>query len=398
MVGVLGELMVARQPMLDAEGGVAGYRLEHHAHAAVDPVSAAQVLVDGLLTLGRRELTGGADAWLEVPEALLRSGVLLDLPGESTVLALPPHGVVDRDLAEAIVRHRVVGYRVAIAGCVVDDPRAGLLELVDHVTVDLGASISAGLWMVRELSTSGHDVVVTGVEDPATGRRAVALGARLVQGTSWATSAMVRAVRPRALAPGHLALLSALARDEVDLHEVEHLIRTDLTLTDRFLRLLRTTAGHHVVESIHHGLVLLGVRAVRRWVALLVVAGVDEDANPELIRLASSRARGCELLQELRGGDDLIGAFSIGMFSVLGEEGRVPPAVLATLPISDDVHAALADGSGPLRALLDTELAAEQAAWDRFEASGQELGLGPGELAAAHAEALVWSAAFGTPS
>ncbi|MTV23930.1 HDOD domain-containing protein [Nitriliruptoraceae bacterium ZYF776] len=397
MIGVLGELMVARQPLLDADVRVVGYQLEHRAHAAVDPVSAARVLVDGLLTLGRRELTGGADAWIEIPDPLLRSGVLLDLPGVGTVLTLAPGAEVDAELADGIVRHRVAGYRVALGRVVPDDPRAPLLDLVDHATVDLAATPD-GLALVRRFAAAGVDVLVTGVHAHDTVELAFAAGARLVQGTFWTRAREVRAVRPRALAPGHLDLLAALAADEVDLDEVEQLIRTDLTLTDRFLRLLRTTAGHRPITSIRDGLLVLGVRAVRRWVALLVVAGVDEDANPELVRLASSRARGCELLQELRGGDDLLGAFSVGMFSVLGDDGFLPPSVLETLPVDGDVRAALADGSGPLRPLLDTELAAERASWDRFEASGQDLGLSSGELAAAHVEALVWSAAFGNPA
>lgn len=398
MTGLLGELLLARQPILDAAVEVVGYQLLHRdveapSHAAALSASASLV-VDGLLTLGRRDLTGGADVWITVSDQLVRSGTLLDLPSEGIVLGLSRGTVPDAGLRRALAEHRAAGFRLCLDDVEVGDARLEVLDLVDHARVDLTAAGHIGLPLVGELAArGGGGVVAAGVASYEEFERTLAVGAELVQGLFWTRPRDVRALRPLHFAPGHLQLLDELSRHEVDLHAVEELIRSDITLTDRFLRLIRRVVGCRKVASIHDGLVLLGIRAVQRWVSLLTLGRLTDDAPIELITLASARARSCELLEEMRGGDRKLEAFSLGMFSVLGEGGVLSPATLDVLPVSDDVREALEHGRGSLRPLLDVELAAEQAAWPVAEEGGRAIGLEPSQLAQANAAALNWSAA-----
>lgn len=397
MTGVLGELLLARQPILDADVEVVGYQLLHRDIEVPRPVTprstTASLVVDGLLTLGRRELTGGADAWVTVPDELVRGGTLLDLPSDGIVLGLPGDTVPDAALRRALVEHADAGFRLCLDEVVVGDARLELLELVDHARVDLNTEGPTGLPLIGELAARGSQVVAAGVASYDQLERTLAVGASLVQGLFWTRPRDVRALRPVQFAPGHLQLLDELSRHEVDLHAVEDLIRSDITLTDRFLRLIRRVVGYRKVASIHDGLVLLGVRAVQRWVSLLTLGRLAEEAPIELITLASARARSCELLEEMRGGDRRLEAFSLGMFSVLGDDGRLSAATLDVLPVSEDVREALEHGRGTLRPLLDVELAAEQAAWQDAEAGGRAIGVEPVQLAQAKATALTWSAA-----
>lgn len=394
MTGVLGELLLARQPILDVDVEVVGYQLLHREAEPTAGGTSASLVVDGLLALGRSELTGGADAWIAVTDEMFRSGRLLDLPTEGIVLGVPAASTPDEALRRALAEHRAAGYRLCLEDVVVGDPRRELLDVVDHARVDVGEEGPAsGLALVGELSGRGLGVVATGVGSYERLERAVAVGAELVQGLFWTRPRDVRVLRPMQFAPGHLQLLEALSQEEVDLRAVEDLIRSDLTLTDRFLRLIRRVVGYRKVESIHDGLVLLGVRAVQRWVSLLALGRLAGEAPIELVTLASARARSCELLEQMRGGDRRLDAFTLGMFSVLGPDGILPSATLDVLPVTGDVREALEHGTGELRHLLDVELAAEQAAWSQAEESGRAIGLQPAEVARANAEALSWSAA-----
>ncbi len=397
VTGVLGELMLARQPILDGDVEVVGYQLLHRDVRRPGPVDAAadaSLLVDGLLALGRQELTGGADAWVSVTADLLASGALLDLPTDGLVLGVPRGVAPEADTVRWLADHRAAGYRLCLDGVQVGDPRAELLDHVDHARVAVaGEQMAAGLALTGELSGRGASVVTEGVSNYDDLERVLAVGAQLVQGLFWTRPRDVRALRPIQFAPGHLQLLDALGQSEVDLHAVEDLIRSDITLTDRFLRLIRRVVGYRKVASIHDGLVLLGVRAVQRWVSLLTLGRLSDEAPLELVTLASARARGCELLEEMRGGDRRLEAFTLGMFSVLGPDGRLDAATLDVLPVSADVREALEHGTGPLRPLLDVELAAERASWDHAEEQGRDLGLAPTQVAQANAAALSWSAA-----
>lgn len=396
MTGVLGELLLARQPVLDAGLTVVAYEILHRpVSVPAAPRSAgASLVVDSLLAVGRQELTGGADLWIEVPTQLLRTRALVDVPASGITLGIPADAVPDAALRRALESHRDAGYGLLLDEVVGADPRLELLDLVDHVRVPLTSAGHDGtLPLIGELVARGTSVVATSVGSVRQFERAAAVGAQRFQGSFWIGPTQLRPRRPMRFAPGHLELLTALSQEEVDLRAVEALIRSDITLTDRFLRLIRRVVGYRRVASIHDGLVLLGVRAVQRWVSLLTLGRLADDAPPELVTLASARARGCELLEELRGGSRRLEAFSLGMFSVLGEDGRLDPEVLDVLPVAGDVRAALEDGSGPLGVLLELELATERAAWGLAERTGRSVGITSEQLARAQGAALSWSAA-----
>lgn len=397
---VLGEVLVARQPIVDPNFEVVGYELLYRGADGVAPEegrgaeATATVLVDGVLGLGREVVSEGEDAYVNVPGVLLLAGTLLDVPSSGLVLEVGADIEDAPDVRAAIAAHRAAGHRVALDNVVPGDARLPLIEHVDLVKVDLlAAPRPAALALIRDLAAAEVRVVAEKVEDPETFDRVVGAGADLVQGFFFTRPRAVRAVRPVGLPPELLGMLAEVTGPDLDLDLdlVDRLIRSDLTLTDRFLRLVTLHAGWRTVESVRHGLVLLGQRAVRRWLALVVMAAVTHDAPPELLTTASVRARYCEMLEQRRGTGRRLEAFSLGMFSVLGADGLVPSEMLAVLPLSDDVRAALSGARGPLRDLLELQFAAEAADWESLVVLGRSLGLTPGELAAAHVEALRWS-------
>ncbi|MCC5947126.1 MAG: EAL domain-containing protein [Nitriliruptoraceae bacterium] len=399
MQQVFGEVLVSRQPIVAADLEVLGYELLYRDEGGHAPLgeyagirATATVLIDGLLALGREVCTDGTLAFVNVPGSMLQAGTLLDLPSDGLVIELLESLDDDERTREAIERHREVGFRFALDDVVPGDPRLGMAHLVDAIKVDLEPlTLPEALAFIRELVVAGHEVIAEKVETPEVFDAVIGAGAHAVQGFFFTRPRAVRAMRPLGLTPTHLQLMRALALSEVDLHEVEDLIRSDLTLTDRFLRLVDVATGWRDVESIHHALVLLGERRVHRWVSLLVMSAVTNDAPSELLTTASVRARYCEDLQERRGQRTGLEAFALGMFSVLGADGIVDPRVLGELPLPEEVRSALQGGAGTFRDLIDLCLAAERADWAELVGIGRRLGLEPAALAAAHLDAVRWA-------
>ena len=397
---LLGEVMVARQPVVDAELAVVGYELLFRDDLGLPGGdgdegmrATATVLIDGLLALGREITTDGDDAFVNVPVSLLRSGILLDLPPDGLVLEVMRDAAPTEAVRHALREHRQAGFRLALDGMLPQDLRMPLLDEVDLVKVDTRMSGQEGaLKLVRELNSRDTPVVAERVEDSTTFDRFVGAGASLFQGFFFTRPRVVRGMRPLGLPAAHLSLLREVAQAEVDLRRVEELIRSDLTLSDRFLRMVDALSGWRSVESVHHGLVLMGTRRLHRWVSLLVLSSVETDVPSELLTTASVRARYCEELQHQRGVPAGLDPFSLGMFSVLGPDGVLPEAALREVPVSDEVRAALQGRPGELRDLLEITMAAEQADWQRLVALGRGLGLEPRDLARSHHEALRWSA------
>lgn len=87
------------------------------------------------------------------------------------------------------------------------------------------------------------------------------------------------------------------------------------------------------MSSVRDGMIALGQRALQRWVRLLIMSSIVRDDHPELLKLASVRARYCETLEGRLGTGRGLEAFAAGMVSILGPEGVLSTETLAALPV-----------------------------------------------------------------
>jgi c-di-GMP phosphodiesterase len=139
------------------------------------------------------------------------------------------------------------------------------------------------------------------------------------------------------------------------------------------------------VGSVREALMLLGARAVRRWATALVMAGMPDQPHALLVT-ALVRARMCELLSDDPGRADR--AFTVGMCSTINRLLGLPMReALETLPLADDVVAALLRGEGAEGRGLRTVLA-----WELGDFAGAEaLPGGPDRVARAYRDAVAWA-------
>jgi len=397
---LLGEVLIARQPILDRDLAVAGHELLYRAasgegpeHPEDDIRATASILIDGVIGFGRELLADSEMAFVNVPVALLSDGLLLGLPPEGLVLELLGELHDGPELRRAISAHRSAGFKVALDGVVPGDLRLSLLDGIDLVKVDvLAAGAEQALPLIRQLTRDGVQVVAEKVEDPSDFGRVVNAGASYVQGFFFTRPRAVRSVRPTGLSTSHFELLRALSKREVDLDELESLIRSDLTLADRFLSMITRIAPRWgELTSVRQGLLILGSQALHRWVSLLILSAVVRDEHPEVLYLASVRGRYCEALEQRSGSGRALEAFSAGMFSILGPDAVLSPEAAAQLPVGGEVREALVGEDNYFRGLLDIQVAAEQADWPRLVQLGTALGFSNSELAAAHVDALSWA-------
>jgi EAL and modified HD-GYP domain-containing signal transduction protein len=192
-----------------------------------------------------------------------------------------------------------------------------------------------------------------------------------------------------ALGPARLSrirLLTALSAADVDFDEVVAHIAGDPALTYRLLQATNSAAsGLSVrVSSVREAAVLLGLGTVRQWVTLMLLSDLAEATDDQLATVMT-RARLCQTAAERM---QLTGdaAFSVGLLSGVADLLGRPPAELAgELPLSADVTAALAEGTGPLGTLLTAVRRYEQG-------EPTELAdlLDPGEAVKAYLKAVGW--------
>jgi EAL and modified HD-GYP domain-containing signal transduction protein len=188
---------------------------------------------------------------------------------------------------------------------------------------------------------------------------------------------------------GSIARLRLATGMGEDLDAIELAISQDVGLALRLLRYLNSAAFglRSRISSIRQAVHMLGPRTVRQWAMLVVVADVGGAASP-LVTIALGRARLCEAIAARFGQADTAAYFACGLLSVADALCRRPMRdVVADLPLSDDVVAALLDREGGKgRALRMVELV--EAGRADEAAAGP---LAADTLRALHTAALRWS-------
>jgi len=166
-----------------------------------------------------------------------------------------------------------------------------------------------------------------------------------------------------------LRVLAKLQDPDVGPKELEAIIKQDVALSYKLLRCVNS-AYYGVsleIKSIQHAIVYLGLPAVRNWVRLLVLAGLT-DRPPELITIALTRGKMCEILSEHAPNLSREVAFTVGLFSVLDALLNAPlETILESVPLSEEIDRALLQGKGPYGVLLGFVKDYEQGNWDSIE-------------------------------
>ena len=345
------EVIVARQPVLDADMNLLGFELL---------VDGPAVFVDALSEIGLETLTGGHAAWLPIGGGLLLEVGPLPVRSDRVVLQIPADEAAGDALVVALRQLAERGACIVLDRFTYRPELEPVLELAWGVKLDL-AALGRERLPSEVAALRGRDLVLiaTSVETRADLALCRELGFAGFQGAFLAEPEIVpgRAVPTQSIeALGSLAELQS----SVEFEDLERAIVRDVGLSHKLLRYANSALFERStrVSSVHEAMTLLGARAVRRWALALVLGGVPDQPHVLLVT-ALVRARMCELLSDEPARHDR--AFTVGMFSVINRLLGMPMReALEALPLSEDVVGALLRGEGPeghsLRVVLAWEL------------------------------------------
>jgi c-di-GMP-related signal transduction protein len=190
----------------------------------------------------------------------------------------------------------------------------------------------------------------------------------------------------------YMRLLQAVSQPELNLRDLETLIKHEASVCYRLLRYLNSAAFgiRNEVHSIRHAITLLGEREVRRWIRLVATLTVGENACSESVSTAMTRARFCELLSNRipHGESDL---FLMGLLSMIDAILEMPMvSVLENIPVDHETKAVLLGGASKLRPIYQLMLARECGDWQGTAEHAQKLGLSESEVAEEYWQAMQW--------
>ncbi len=393
------QLYVARQPILSANEHVFGYELlfrdgveDYFRHTDAD--TASRSTLDTSILMGLDVLCDGRRAFINCTrETLLKDYVTL-LPPAQVVVEILESVPVDDLVKAACVRLKEAGYTIALDDFVADDPRGELIPYADLIKVDLKATTPAQqVALVRRFGSPGCQMLAEKVETREEFSACKKAGFTYFQGYFFRRPELMQAREIPKNQVNYLRLLQAISRDEIDVAEIEGIIKGEASLCYRLLRYLNSAAFSFASEihSVRHGLAILGDREVRRWVRLVATLGAGKNKSSDLVLSALVRARYCELLgpRVPHGESDL---FLVGLFSLMDAILEMPMGVvLEGISLDRETRAVLLGQKSQLDPIYQLMLAQEKADWPRLTELCIQLKLPESHVTECDWKAMQWA-------
>ena len=394
---------VARQPIFDRDQRVFGYELlfrdglENAFSGNRDEASRATL--DRSLLMGLDVLCDGRRAFVNCTRDTLIKGLVTLLPSTSTVVEVLETVPADPDVVAACRRLKEAGYMIALDDYVANDPREALAEIADIIKVEMQLTTEEqrsalikqfGPWRCRMLAEK--------IETHGEFVRARDQGFVYSQGYFFRRPEMMKTHDMPANQMNYLRMLQEVSRPDLDLGELENLIKAEASVCYRLLRYLNSAifGFQSEIHSVRHALSMLGERDIRRWVRLVAAVSAGQEKTSDLLLSALVRGRFGELLApRVRHGESDL--FLLGLLSLIDAMLEMPMAeVLDKIPQDQATKAALLGQPSELRPVFQLMLAHESGEWQAAAELSAGLHLDSEDVAGDYWQAQQWAREIST--
>ena len=394
--------LIARQAIVNAQQAVIGYELFNRSRTGPTHTAATDVALvfTALSHAGTEELVGKKLIFVNCTHESLVGGHLELVAPDKVVLEIPPLGhtaaeeVATRLPILSNLRQR--GFHLAFNHTVLQSTYAAWLPLADYIKLDLSLLAPDQLAVLISYANrhSQADLIAEKVETAQQYDIVSSQGVQLFQGYWFARPALVHA---KLVTPAQASILQLinLVRQQARTDDIEDVLKKDAGLAFNLMRLINSSGFGlaREVTSFRQAVMLLGLKKLFRWAALLLTTSRSGGTPSSIGHTAVVRGRLMELLaQESLAPEEADHAFVVGIFSLLDTMLGMPMAsALNLLSVSQAVEDALLRHEGVLGQLLSLAEACESNDNAAFAHAAGTLHLGSAQINSAHLQALAWA-------
>ncbi|MBI5439200.1 MAG: EAL domain-containing protein [Nitrosomonadales bacterium] len=361
------QFFLARQPILDRNQSLCAFELlfrsggkQAEAGVVDDTHATAQVMLNAFGDMGIANVLGAHKGFINLDAEFLHSDMVELLPRKQIVIELLETVVIDEEVIARCRDLKAMGFSLALDDVLrLGDDIKPLLGVVDVIKLDLTQIAPAELpALVKEFKKHPVKLLAEKVEDREQAGACMEMGFDLFQGYYFARPETLSGKRAD---PSKMVLLRILTLmlSGAESDKIVNAFKKHPTLSYNLLRMVNSAGNNLAVKisSLSHGLMVLGRRALQRWVQLLLYASGKEGTtvNP-LMQLAATRAKLMELVARQireRDIDYADRAFMVGMLSLLDTLMDEPlKEIVARMSLQEEIEAALLEHGGDLGDLL----------------------------------------------
>lgn len=393
----------ARQPILDANKKLYAYELLFrdsidNVFPDIDGDEATSKMIEASkFNMGISEFTSNKPAFINFTLETLSQGYPEMLTNEELVVEILETVKPGKKLLGLCKDLHSKGYTIALDDYEHQSVWAHFYPFINIIKVDIQQSDLEEIKEVIEaIKPHPHiQLLAEKVESYQEYEQALQLGFTLFQGFFFAKPEMVKT---KSLSPSQLAMAELLyetSKPELDLASITSVFERDVSLSYKLLRYANSAIfkRRSEVSTIKQALVILGSGELKRFLGLMFAVTANPDKPTELIKLAMTRAKFCELVaSDMSSQINTSIAFLTGLLSmidaILDEELEV---VLGKLPLAAEIKEPLLTRKGTMAAIIKLVEFIEHAQWDKTNLVMEKLKLDKEKAVQHYNEALAWA-------
>lgn len=397
---------VARQAILDGKQGLFGYELlfrdsdNNNFQIRDGDAATLEVINNSFINIGMGKVTNGKKAFINFTENLLMSDIFTILSPEDVVVELLETVNPTEEVIQRCKNLKKKGYTIALDDFAFVDKYKRLMDVIDIIKVDFRLTNEYSRKMItKDINSAKIRFLAEKVETVEEHNEAVAYGYSYFQGYYFSRPVSISAKRVPENKLIYLKILRELNNTDFSIENIERLIKKDVSLTYKLLKLINSAKYSLVstIGSIRQALAFLGEVEVKKWLYVISVKSIGSYKPEWVVTETLIRARFSELLA-LKAGfkDKAFNAYLIGILARIDVLLDMPLAeVLSELLVPLEVKDVLIDNKkNDLGAIHSIIKAYEAADWDTVKKYLNEINIRKEELADAYIDSIQWATTY----
>jgi len=393
----------ARQPILDKSKNLFAYELLFrdsidNVFPNIDGDEATTKMIEASqFNMGMSEFTGNKPAFINFTLDTLSQGYPEMLTSDEVVIEILETIKPGKKLLGLCKNLHAKGYTLALDDYEHQNVWAHFYPYIKIIKIDIQQT---GVEEIKEVLTAIKDhphikMLAEKVETYDEYNQMLHLGFDYFQGYFFAKPEMIKT---KSLSPSQMAMAELLyetSKTDLDLNSVTSVFERDVSLSYKLLRYANSAIfkRRNEISTIKQALVILGSGELKRFIGLMFAITANPDKPSELINMAMTRAKFCELVaHEIHSQLDVSIAFLSGLLSmidaILDEEMSI---ILEKLPLSEDIKDPLLTKKGVMAALIKLVEFIEQAQWDKTTVVMDKLKLDKDKVIEHYNQAVAWA-------
>ena len=394
-------MYIARQPIFNKELKVYGYELLFRADqdakvfTGTSATSATATVLDGLYEIGIEKIVDGKKAFVNFDYDLIVSDAIELFDPKNLIIEVLEDIVVDDILSDRLKQLKDKGYRIALDDFVEGYDEYPLVPIANIIKYDIMATPLETLGLeVKKALRENKVILAEKVETKDEFIKAKKMGFHLFQGYFFSKPSIIgKSSKKESTKAQYMRLITELKKEEPSYQQLTEIMKTDVKLSYRLLKIISNKSDEDPVFSIKKALVKMGFKEIERWINILMMRDLSEEKPEELTRVSLIRSSFGEFISENSIYKNK--KIEISMICLLSVIDAVldltMEEALEGIILTDEIKQGLTCNTGGLNDVLILIKAYEDGEWEKVAIYNEKLEIDPMLLSRGYLEAIAWT-------